>query len=321
LLLIFAFSSKAQNDSLPYNMYKDRLVLKSSLGYNSAPFSIRGEFGGKKEVLKYRANMNAVLGLGFAYKWLSLNLNFNLPGYIKNTDKFGESQYFDLNINFDAKRWHFSFDLHNYSGFSLLNANRFSDTLVGLGLENQLKPNLQTVSLSVNAYRFENKSFKMKPAIGIVGNYNTEVKSFYVKYTMNLHALNNQDGLIPYQHLNDTRSILQSTFMSAFDFGAVPGFVYINNINGWQFGALGGLGLVLQTKFYGFDNTTRGFIGLAPRLDLRLKGGYNVENWFLMLDCSFDNKSIRFNDLRYQQNYYYIRLLYGYRFLKKNTSK
>lgn len=314
IFLLSAFTVQGQTDTLPYNMFKDRFVLKSSLGYNSAPFSIRGNFGGEKEVLKYRANMNAVMGLGFSYKWFSLGLNFALPGYIKNTEKFGETQYFDFNFNFDVKRWHFAFDLHNYTGFSLINANRFSDTLVEPGFNNQLKSKMQSASVSIHAYHFKNKQFKMKPALGIVGNYKQEVTSFYLKYTMNLHAIGSPDGLFPHEHLNDTRSILQSTLMSAFDFGAVPGYVYVNNINGWQFGGFGGLGLVLQTKFYEFNNTTRGFLGLAPRIDLRLQGGYNVENWFLMLDAAFDNKSIRFNDVRYRQNYYYLRFLYGYRF-------
>jgi hypothetical protein len=313
---LFAFSVQAQNDTLPYNLFKERLVLRSSLGYNTAPFSIRGKFGGEKEVLKYRANMNAVMGVGFSYKWMSLGLNFTLPGYIKNTDKFGETNYFDFNFNFGLKKWHFDFDIHNYTGFSLINASRFSDTLVEPGQSNQVKSKMQSASISMNAYHFKNKAFNMKAALGIVGNYKEEVKSFYMKYTMNLHGVSSPDGLIPYQYINDERSILQSTLMSAFDFGAVPGYVYVNNINGWQFGGFAGLGLVLQAKFYEFQNTTRGFLGLAPRLDLRLQGGYNIDNWFFMLDVSFDNKSIRFNDVIYRQNYYYIRLSYGYRFEK-----
>lgn len=317
VFLLFNFTIQGQTDTLPYNMFKDRFVLKSSLGYNSAPFSIRGNFDGEKEVLKYRANMNAVMGVDFSYKWLSIGLNFTLPGYLKDTDKFGETQYFDFNFNVDVKKWFLTFDIHNYTGFSLLNAKRFSPTLVAPGNRNQLKPKMQSASISINAYRFQNVNFKMKPALGIVGNYKQEVKSFYVKYTTNLHGISSPDGLLPHEYINDNRSILQSTLMSAFDFGAVPGYVYVNNINGWQFGGFAGLGVVLQAKFYEFDNTTRGFLGLAPRIDLRLQGGYNVEDWFVMFDAAFDNKSIRFNDVQFRQSYYYIRLLYGYRFEKK----
>ena len=73
---------------------------------------------------------------------------------------------------------------------------------------------------------------------------------------MNLHGISSPDGLLPYEYINDNRSILQSALMSVFDFGAVPSYVYGNNINGWQFGGFAGLGVVLQAKFYKFDNTT-----------------------------------------------------------------
>jgi hypothetical protein len=320
LLFSFVHAVSAQNDSVPYNLYKEQLVLKSSLGYNTAPFSIRGDFNSTKETLKYRANMNAVLGLGFSYKWLSLGLNFALPGYLKTTTKFGETNYFDIDLNFDIKLWYFAFDIHSYQGFALIDAVRFSDTLVSPGSSNQLKPSLRSASVGLNGYRFKNKSFNRKAALGIVGNYKEDVTSFFVKYTMNLHGVANSTGLMPSDHLNDIRSIVSSNAFSAFDFGAVPGYVYINNLKGWQYGGMAGLGLVLQSKFYQFNNTTRGFLGLAPRYDLRLMGGYNVSNWFCMIDLQFDNKTIRFNDIRYGQNYYYLRILYGYRF-KKNKIK
>ncbi len=75
----------------------------------------------------------------------------------------------------------FSGDLHNYIGFRLHNVTRFSPTLVSPGNRDQLKPKMQSTSISMNAYRFKNGDFKMKPALGIVGNYKQEVKSFYVK--------------------------------------------------------------------------------------------------------------------------------------------
>jgi hypothetical protein len=312
-------AASAQNDTVAYNLFKDQFIIKISLGYNTAPFRITGDFNTKKETFKYQANMNAVMGIGFSYKWLSLNLNLALPGYLKNTMKFGETNYFDIDINFDVKRWYFAFDIHSYQGFALLDAVRFSDSLVDAGSSNQLNPNLRSASFGLNGYRFKNKSFNRKAALGIVGNYKEEVTSFFVKYTMNLHGVANSNGLMPSAYLNDERSIVSATSLSAFDFGAVPGYVYVNNINGWQYGGMAGLGLVVQSKFYQFNTTTRGFLGLAPRYDLRLMGGYNVSNWFCMIDLQFDNKTIRFNDIRYGQNYYYLRIIYGYRFKKKQN--
>lgn len=310
--------SMAQLDSLPYRLFRDQLIIRSSIGYNTAPFHVRGNFAGKRETLKYRANMSAVKGFGFSYKWLSLGVNFTLPGYLRDTEKFGETDYFDIDFTFELKNWFFLSDFHLYQGFALIDATRFSTELTEGNLPHQIRNETGSASFGFHAYRFRNKSFSMKPAIGVLGYFTEEIQSFYMKYTMNIHGVGDNSGhLLPWNHLNDVRSIVKAEGFSSLDIGIVPGYVYYNNINNWQFGGIAGLGLVSQFKFFTAEGSTRGFIGLAPRIDLRLQGGYNTDNWFAMLDLSFDNKNIRFNDVSYRQIYYYLRLTYGYRFKKK----
>ena len=62
LILILFFTvhhSLAQNDSLPYSVYRDRVVLHTSLSYRDAPFSLKSDFG-EFDKLKYRANLNLI---------------------------------------------------------------------------------------------------------------------------------------------------------------------------------------------------------------------------------------------------------------------
>lgn len=312
LLPVWLWSQK-EKDSLPYELYKDQLVLHTSLGLNDAPFRLKGQFN-DEEVLRYRANLNTIMGLGVAYKWFALNLNFKLPGYIRDTDDYGKTNYFDLGFKFALRRWFFQVDLHGYTGFGIKNAHLINDTLPVSPRNIYYNSKVQSLSLSLNGYRFENEQFKMKPAMGIVGRYTKETKSFYVKYTVNLHGIGATNGIIPDSYIDNTASIYKSTGITAFDFGAVPGFAYIKNQNGWQYSFLAGLGGVIQAKVFNYKGNSRGFLGLAPRLDLKAQAGYNVEKWFLMFTSSFDNKSIRFNNLKYRQIYYYLRLTYGYRF-------
>jgi hypothetical protein len=82
-----------------------------------------------------------------------------------------------------------------------------------------------------------------------------------------------------------------------------------------------GFGPVVQSKFYIVNENTRGFFGLAPRYDLRLIAGYNVPKWFVMISTEFDNRSIRFNELKYKNNNYTVRLLAGYRLDKQEKIK
>jgi hypothetical protein len=173
---------------------------------------------------------------------------------------------------------------------------------------------LRTFSVSANAYQFLNKQFKMNPALGIVGRYLEETKSFYIKYAANGFSLRADNGIMPSDFFQHTASIYEAQAMGAFDIGAVPGFAYINNVDGWQYGFMSGVGAVIQLKSFTYQNITRAFLGLAPRVDIRAQAGYNVEKWFLMLNSSFDNKSINFDDFNYRQVYYALSLTYGYRF-------
>ena len=318
VILAISFSStlsfsQKENDSVPYDLYKDQLVLHASMGLNDAPFQLKGKFG-NASTLRFRSNLNPIMGFGVAYKWFALNLNFKLPGHIRNTDDYGSSNYYDLGVKFGIKRWFFKIDLHGYTGFGIKNARSINDSLPVSDEGIYYNDGIQSISFSINAYRFKNANFKMKPALGIVGRYLDKTSSFYMKYTINTHGVGASGGIVPSNFFDYSASVYEANTISAFDFGAVPGFAYVNNINGWQYSFLAGLGAVIQAKVFNFNGNSRGFLGLAPRLDLKAQAGYNVEKWFLMFTSSFDNKSIRFNDFRYRQIYYYLRLTYGYRF-------
>jgi hypothetical protein len=101
----------------------------------------------------------------------------------------------------------------------------------------------------------------------------------------------------------------------------IPGYAYVNKIKNWQFSGNFGLGAVLQSKFYEVNGTTRSFAGLAPRYDVRLVGGYNVDTYYVMLVTDFDNKSISFNDLTYRQWYYSVRITGGIRLDRKEKTQ
>jgi hypothetical protein len=91
----------------------------------------------------------------------------------------------------------------------------------------------------------------------------------------------------------------------------------VNRFKNWQIAGWAGFGPVIQAKYYQQNGDFRGFLGLAPRYDVRLMGGYTTPKYFLFLVTDFDNKSIRFNQLIYRQSFYTIKLVGGYRFPKK----
>jgi len=132
---------------------------------------------------------------------------------------------------------------------------------------------------------------------------------------MNYFGSANKNGsLVPLQIQNTQVPIQALTKLDAFDFGVVPGLAYVNRKNDWQIGGWIGLGPVVQIKGYETPTFTKVLIGLAPRIDLRIMGGYSSDERFFFIVTDFDNKSINFEQIRYRQLYYAIKIVAGYRF-------
>jgi hypothetical protein len=313
----FAFfaQNKKSIDSAAIQNFRLKKVWYTDIGFNTAPFSLKFKDSfGNKEHLFYRNNIRSVFGIGFPYKWFSLRLAMNLPGHIKPVSKFGETKYVDLGLEFKTKRHFYDIDFHNYRGYAIKNAFFWNDSL-----DKDINPHFITqevnaLSLSVNTWRFFNNSINMKALRGKTAMYLKEEKSFYLKTTFNLHGVGNNGTLIPIEKFNPKNTKTSASTISAFDFGVIPGYVYVNRFKNWQYSGMIGLGPVIQSKFYYIDGIQRAYLGLAPRIDIRLLVGYNVPRWFLNFITEFDNKSIKFSDLKYQQTFYLIKLIGGIRF-------
>jgi hypothetical protein len=71
---------------------------------------------------------------------------------------------------------------------------------------------------------------------------------------------------------------------------------------------------VVQIKGFETPTYSKLLLGIAPRFDMRIMGGYSSDERFFFLVTDFDNKSIRFNELNYRQFYYAIKFVAGFRF-------
>lgn len=322
-LITFSFVynlSFSQNDSLPFNSYHERVVLSTSFSYKGAPFNLQGSFDSINQ-LNYQANLNLIHGIGVAYKWFSLNINYKLPNYTRSTEKYGKTKYFDVGLRFNLKKLYFSLNFTDYNGYGIKGADKLSDSLPVSPVGYYLNNNLKSWGLGLNVYYLINPDLNMKAAIGAVSRYTGSAHGFYLRFTTSVYGISSERSLIPYEYLSSPHSSHKASSISAIDFGAVPGYAYLNNINGWQFGAFAGLGGVIQAKSYQSEETSRSFLGLAPRFDIRIQGGYNVSNWFLMFNATFDHSSIEFSHLQYNQLYFAFQLTYGYRFKEKEDKE
>ncbi len=323
ILIVFLslFSSSAfcqdADTLLPYQKYRNRLVLYADFGWSTAPMSISYPFTEGIKNVKFRNNFNPVLGFGFSYKWMSLRFGITLPNSVRSKKKFGKTKYIDFGFDFSYKNMYFDVDWHLYQGYAMKHADRWNDTIPPND-PNLIRGDINAASFSINAWQFFKNEFKMAAFKGKTASYHRDVRTFYLKYTTNYHGISSNQPIIPIELQDSTESKTSSSVIAAFDVGVVPGYAYVRRWRMFQLGIMGGLGLVIQSKLYTFDGTTRSFLGLAPRVDFKIVGGINKPKYFIMFVSDFDNKSIAFNDFSYKQTYYNLRIVGGVRL---NVSK
>ncbi len=308
------------NDSLPFRMFKGDVILATDLGFYSAPFSLSDNYNLGVEKIKFKNNPKLVLGLGLAYKWFSFRLGFALPVNLKSTKKYSETKYFDLGIRFNIKQTYSTIEFRNYKGFTIKDAYKWNDSL-GSGTPHQFRSKTSSVSVSANVYYFKSKTFNFQAAMGKVGHYTGSAQTWYFKSSLNFFGIINESegSLVPVE-LADSSDRTNASSVGALDMGFIPGYAYANRIGNWQFAIFGGLGGVIQSKYYTHLGSTRSFLGVAPRIDFRLMVGYSKPKYFLLLSSDFDIKSAKIQDLTYNQTYYNIRITTGFR-IKTKSSK
>ena len=320
--ILLNFSVFSQNDTIiPYEFYKKKIVLYSDFGFNSAPFSMNYHFQNGIDKIKYRNNYKNLFGIGCSYKWFSLRLSFAVGENARPTDKFGKTNYGTLGFNFTLKNTYWDIELRNVSGYAIKNAYKWNDSL-SVNHPNDIRSSTNSFGFSVNAWYFKNPYFKMQAVLGKTGHFLGEVKTWYLKNTFNIYGVGNgNNSLIPSEIIDPSNSKTSSTSYGAFDFGIIPGYAYANRKNNWQVSGLFGLGPVIQAKSYNTNGTTRTFLGLAPRYDVRFVAGYSKPSYFIFFVTDIDNKSIRFNNLVFRQSFYSLKLVGGIRLDSKKERK
>ncbi|MDG1148008.1 MAG: DUF4421 family protein [Crocinitomicaceae bacterium] len=306
-------SAAQTGDTVNYQLFKEHIVIFSDLGFNSAPFNIRDHYALGVKKVNYRNNIKPVVGVGVAYKWFVLRVGFTIPLNILNETKFGDPTYFDFGFKANIKQTFCNLSFRNYSGYAVENAYKFNDSITP-NTQNALMPSTRSTSISANVWYLGDKSFKMAAFQGRSAHFTGEAKTWYLKGTLNYFGVSNDSRTIIPTELTDSTDIQNAQGIGAIDLGVIPGYAYANRVKNWQFGMFLGLGGVIQSKYYLKDDVMRSFLGLAPRLDLKFSGGYSRPDFFILLVSDFDVKSLKIQALKYNQTYYNIRIVSGFRF-------
>ena len=100
--------------------------------------------------LKYRTNDNLLLGVGYTYSFLTLNLAVKMPFINGDDDVYGTSRYLDLNVHTIFRSYIIDFYLQWNKGYFVSNPEKVDpawDADDGYPLRGDLRTHIMGVSL------------------------------------------------------------------------------------------------------------------------------------------------------------------------------
>ena len=173
-----------KHDTSYIRIYRDELTTRVYLSRKQNAYNLSGKVF--SPWLKYKTNDNLLLGIGYTYSFLTLNLGVKMP-FINNDDgKYGESSYTDLSLHGIFRSIIVDLYLQWNKGYYLANPeDHYPDWSQNMGypLRGDLRSNIVGVNVqylfnsSKYSYKaaFHQNEFQKKsagsPIIGIEGHW------------------------------------------------------------------------------------------------------------------------------------------------------
>jgi hypothetical protein len=305
-LFAFSFHSFSQSDTVS-EVYYNNFVVYSDLGYYSCPFDIKVE---KIGTLKYRNNIKPFVGVGMVYKWGALRVGTLLNYSLKGLDDYGYSKIFRIGTEVFYKRFLFELSYYSIQGYTQLD-----NAMLGLN-KFMVLDDLNFKSYTFNSWFFTNKKFSHHALKGIKQSVKRNNGTFYLKNTNAITSIDNSAPVLPesVRDLVHSNSINFNT-IKAYEIGLLGGVACAFKLKRhFQIGGMLGYGGVLIDRYLSTGKNSKNLIGISPRYDFHIYGGYNKKKMFIMNFLDLEQRNIPFSDFEINSNLISYRLVFGYRF-------
>ena len=116
---VFDKIEKVQIDTNYIEAYKDELTVRAYIARKQNRYWLSTGLG--NPWLKYNTNDNLILGLGYTYNFLTLNLGVKMPFINRDDDIYGKSKYVDLQAHTILRSYIIDFYLQWNKGYYMSN--------------------------------------------------------------------------------------------------------------------------------------------------------------------------------------------------------
>jgi hypothetical protein len=191
--LFIANSSNAQLLSLHDTVYDTNYYISytedlTTRLYSSIKYTnFRIQNMDKWKAVRYNTNRRLILGIGANYSVFGLNIGFNLPFNRLDEDKYGQSDYLDLQTHIYARKFNIDLYLQFYEGYYIANPTKILSDWPGNDTFPK-RPDINNFSIGFNfQYLFNYRKFSYKAAFvqnewqkKSAGSFTAGLNTFYI---------------------------------------------------------------------------------------------------------------------------------------------
>lgn len=157
---LFDEMTRLKYDTNYIKVYKDELTSRIFLARKQNGISLSEKL--LKPGLKYKTNDNLLLGLGYTYSFLNINLAVKMPFVNTDDDLYGESKYLDLSIQTNFRSFMIDLYLQWSRGYYLSNPEDYQEVHIQ-GAPLPIRGDMRTTLIGTSVqYLFNSRRYSYK---------------------------------------------------------------------------------------------------------------------------------------------------------------
>ncbi|RAJ02462.1 uncharacterized protein DUF4421 [Chitinophaga skermanii] len=292
LLLLLVFNCQAQTDRktnwfnspMDSNYVEDHTEDLTVRLYGSRKYTYFDivDHGEKSELL-YKPNSNMNVGVGFNYKFIGINIGFNLPFINDDDDRYGKTKYLDLQSHLYLRKMVIDFYGQYYKGYYLANPKgTISNYMPADGFPK--RPDIYNLDIGASAqYIFNNKRFSYRAAYLQNEYQKKSAGSFMLGGEVFAFMVRGDSSLIPRNMQNENfYDGIHYDKTKVFSLAVNGGYAYTLVFDSHFFitASLSGAVGMNSTRLYFPGGTHTTEMGWQLNTTVRFSAGYNSSKFF-----------------------------------------
>jgi hypothetical protein len=276
--------------------------------------------------LQYEINNNLNMGLGFSFKSIGLEFQYNPPGINKDDYLYGKSTQYSLSTGGNARKFIYDAYFRYSKGFHTTSAYKIPNDSTGRS-EFIYRPDIVNYNAGFNVlYVFNNKRFSSSAPYSFTQRQIKSAGSLLLGTYALLYSITADSVIFPDSLKRFFQPDVQFKNAASITWGISCGYTYTLVFGRYWYVNIATVPDISVQEFYSinaYDQTSHSKVALGLALQSRFSIGWNKKLNFFGICYNANNYWIN-NDTKSGLNYKFsaVRIYYGHRFdLRKVLKK